>query len=115
MTPATVAAGLWTTAARVRSSGNVCSNDLARPKSRTFTMPSARNLMFAGFRSRWMMPFSCAASSASVICLATGSASSSGIGPRAMRSARVGHLDELHHQRLYAISLFEAVDCAMCG
>ena len=31
--------------------------------------PSARTLMFAGFRSRWMMPCSCAASSASAICL----------------------------------------------
>ena len=37
--------------------------------------------MFAGFRSRWTMPCSCAASSASAICLAIGSASSSGIGP----------------------------------
>ena len=41
----------------------------------------ARTLMFAGFRSRWMMPCSCAASSASAICFAIGSASSSGIGP----------------------------------
>ena len=44
-------------------------------------MPSARTLMLAGFRSRWMMPCSCAASSASAICLAIGSASSSGIAP----------------------------------
>ena len=29
----------------------------------------ARTLMFAGFRSRWMIPCSCAASSASAICL----------------------------------------------
>ena len=58
---------------------------LARPKSNTFTAPSARSLMFAGLRSRWMMPCSCAASSASAICFAMGSASSSGIGPRAMR------------------------------
>ena len=36
--------------------------------------------MLAGFRSRWMMPCSCAASSASAICFAIGSASSSGIG-----------------------------------
>ena len=41
--------------------------------------------MFAGFRSRWMMPCSCAASSASAICFAMGSASSSGIAPRAIR------------------------------
>ena len=36
-------------------------------------------LIFAGFRSRWMIPCSCAYSSASVICFAIGSASSSGI------------------------------------
>ena len=53
---------------------------LARPKSSTFTVPSARTLMLAGFRSRWMIPCSCAASSASAICFAIGSASSSGIG-----------------------------------
>ena len=41
---------------------------LARPKSKTFTVPSGRSLIFAGLRSRWMMPCSCAASSASAIC-----------------------------------------------
>ena len=44
----------------------------------------------AGFRSRWMIPCSCAASSASAICVAMGSASSTGIGPWAIRSASVG-------------------------
>ena len=39
------------------------------PKSSTLTVPSARTLMLAGLRSRWMMPRSCAASSASAICL----------------------------------------------
>ena len=72
---------------------------LASPKSSTFTTPSARTLMFAGFRSRWMIPCSCAASSASAICLAIGSASSSG-----MRAARdplrqILTLDQLHHER----------------
>jgi hypothetical protein len=43
------------------------SSALARPKSSTFTVPSGRSLMFAGFRSRWMMPCSWAASSASAI------------------------------------------------
>ena len=60
----------------------------ASPKSSTFTVPSARTLMFAGFRSRWMIPCSCAASSASAICFAIGNASSSGIAPRAMRCDR---------------------------
>ena len=40
---------------------------LAKPKSRTFTVPSGRILMLAGLRSRWMTPCSCAASSASAI------------------------------------------------
>ena len=30
----------------------------ASPKSSTFTVPSGRSLMFAGFRSLWMIPFS---------------------------------------------------------
>jgi len=63
---------------------------LARPKSRTFTVPSGLTLIFAGFRSRWMMPCACAASSASAICSAIGSASSTGIAPCEMRSASVG-------------------------
>ena len=37
----------------------------ANPKSSTFTRPSGVTLMLAGFRSRWMMPLPCAASSAS--------------------------------------------------
>ena len=45
---------------------------LARPKSSTFTLPSGVSFTFAGLRSRWTMPFSCAASSASAICRAIG-------------------------------------------
>jgi len=62
----------------------------ARPKSSTFTVPFDRSLMFAGFKSRWMIPCSCAASSASAICFAIGNASSIGIGPLPIRSASVG-------------------------
>ena len=61
----------------------------ARPKSSTFTVPSGRTLTFAGFRSRWTMPSSCAASSAEAICFASGSASPSAMGPWAMSSASV--------------------------
>ena len=43
----------------------------ARPKSRTFTAPSGRTFTLAGLRSRWTIPCSCAASSASAICVAT--------------------------------------------
>ncbi len=39
-------------------------------------------------------------SSASAICVAIGSASSSGIAPRSIRSARVVSLDQFHYQRL---------------
>ena len=51
----------------------------ASPKSSTFTRPSGVIMTFAGFRSRWTMPFSCAAASASASAmpisqtLATGS------------------------------------------
>ena len=61
----------------------------ARPKSRTLTLPSGRSFTLAGFRSRWTIPFSCAASSAAAIWRAMPSASSMGIGPPAMRSASV--------------------------
>src|ERR1700689_4251569 len=40
----------------------------ASPKSRIFTTPSGVILMLAGFRSRWMMFFSCAASMPSISC-----------------------------------------------
>jgi hypothetical protein len=54
--------------------------------------------MFAGLRSRWMIPCSCAASSASAICFAIGNASSIRIAPRnALRE--VVALDEFHHER----------------
>ena len=42
----------------------------ARPKSSSFTVPSGRRLTLDGLRSRWMMPRSCAASSAPAICRA---------------------------------------------
>ncbi len=61
---------------------------LARPKSRTLTFPSGVTLTFAGLRSRWTIPFSCASSSASATRPAIGTASSTGIGPRFSRSAR---------------------------
>jgi hypothetical protein len=39
----------------------------ARPKSSTFTTSSSVILILAGLRSRWTMPLSCAAASASAI------------------------------------------------
>ena len=73
-----------------RSPEAVLSVTLANPKSSTFTVPSGRRMMLPGFRSRWTMPFSCASSSASAICLAIRSASSSGTAPCLIRSDRVG-------------------------
>jgi hypothetical protein len=62
----------------------------AIPKSSTFTIPSGVTLMVAGFKSRWTMPFSCAASSATAIWRAADSATRTGIGPPPSRSASVG-------------------------
>ena len=83
----------------------------ASPKSSTFTVPSGVILMLAGFRSRWMMPFSCAASSASAIWRAIGSASSSGNGPRHPLGQRLA-FDELEHERADAFGVLEPVDRA---
>ena len=82
----------------------------ASPKSSTFTVPSARTLMFAGFRSRWMMPCSCAASSASAICFAMASASSMGIAPLRDPIGERRPFDQLHDQRVQAAGILEAVD-----
>ena len=57
-----------------------------------------------------MIPCSCAASSASAICLAMGSASSIGIAPAcdAIRERR--SFDQLHHERRHAGRTFQAID-----
>ena len=57
-----------------------------------------------------MIPTSCAASRASAICLAMGSASSSGRGPRAMRSDQILALDQFHHECGDVGGLLDAVD-----
>ena len=78
-------------------------------------MPSGCTLMFAGFRSRWTMPCSCAASRASAICLAIGSASSIGIAAARDAVATDLTLHQFHHERARAAGVFEAVICAMFG
>ena len=60
-------------------------------------MPSPY-LDFAGFKSRWMIPCSCAASSASAICFAIGSASSSGNRPLRDAVGERWPLDQLHDE-----------------
>ena len=82
----------------------------ARPKSRTLTLPSGRSLTLAGFRSRWTIPFSCAASSASAIWRAMPSASSIGMRPARDALGERLALDELQDEGLRAAGLLEAVD-----
>lgn len=80
-----VSVGDCDVAAETLSSTNV----LARPKSRILGFPSGPILMFAGFKSLWMIPFSCAASTPSAIWMKSGIASSTGMEPRAIRSTKV--------------------------
>ena len=67
-----------------RSSSNI----LASPKSSTFTVPSARSLILAGFRSRWTHRARARHRAHRRSATAIGSASASGIAPRASRRAR---------------------------
>jgi hypothetical protein len=57
------------------SSSSASAASLAMPKSRTLTKGGASlrwtMKMFAGFKSRWMMPAWCAASTAAEICSMT--------------------------------------------
>ena len=95
---------------RSLSAGAAPRNALARPKSSTLTWPSGVTLTLAGLRSRWMMPFSWAASSPSAIWRKSGSASSTRRSGR-VRSARPGlALDQLHDQEVAAVGLLEPVD-----
>ena len=82
----------------------------ARPKSSTFTVPSARTLMLAGFRSRWMMPL-----------LVRGFERVRDLlrdrqrfveRNRAARDPlrQIVALDEFHHEGVHARRLLEAVD-----
>ena len=114
MTPIPVIAGLVIVGDAVTSAlgAEMGSSAFARPKSSTFTVPSDRSLIFAGLRSRWMIPCSWAASSASAICRAIGRASSSGIGPCAMRSASVGPSTSSSTSAADAVRFFESVDAA---
>ena len=85
--PARVAPPL-SVAESASASADAASSALARPKSSSLMRPSGSSLMFAGLRSRWMMPCSWATSSASAICEAVRSASVRGKGPCLSRSER---------------------------
>ena len=86
------------------------SNAFARPKSSTLTAPSGVTLILAGFRSRWMIPFSCAASSASAICRAMESASSSCDGTMADAIRERRSFGQLHDERAHAFGFFQSVN-----
>ena len=84
----------------------------ARPKSSTFTLSSGVTLMLAGFRSRWTIPFSCAASSASAIWRASGERffdRDAGRVPRDPLGQRFA-LHQLHHQEVAAAGLLDTVE-----
>ena len=87
------------TPSRVTSGAEVCAEvtsppdrkgetDFARPKSSSFA-PDFVSMTLAGFKSRWTMPFRCAAVSAAHISAPIRASASVGIGPRASRAASV--------------------------
>ena len=84
---------------------------LARPKSSTFTVPSGRTLMFAGFRSRWTMPLLVRRFERLRDLLRDRAAPHrSESTPRAMPLRQVVALDEFHHEGVHATGLLESVD-----
>ena len=87
MTPASVPLVTVGDSDRLDPGGS--SRAFANPKSRIFGLPSGVIMMLSGFKSRWMTPSSCAASSPSAIWPKSASASSMGTGPFAIRSANV--------------------------
>ena len=78
-------------------------------------MPSGRTLIFAGLRSRWIMPRSCAASKASAICFAIGKHFIDRERPLrdAVRQRR--SLDQLHHEGRFRSRSLETVDLRDVG
>ena len=76
----------------------------AKPKSRILTTPAGVSLMFAGLRSRWMMPRSWAASRPAAICRAMAIASSTQASVREA-TLQVGALHQFHHRAPYPARL----------
>jgi hypothetical protein len=60
-----------------QAQGRSVDSSLAKPKSSTFTRPPALTITLAGFKSRWVMPASCARASASAVWMPYSRASSS--------------------------------------
>ncbi len=73
-------------------------------------LPFGVDMMLAGLRSRWMMPRSCASSSAAATSPASVTRSRSDNGDRAICSDSVAPGNELHHEEVDAIRAVEVVD-----
>ena len=102
--------GCCPTKCSVTSLGRRPPTSLASPKSSTFTRPSWVTITLAGFRSRWMIPFSCAAASASASAPAISTIRSTGR-PFARDDARERlSLDQLHGEKVHPIGLFDGKD-----
>ena len=93
----------------------VGSSALASPKSKTFTVPSGRSLMLAGFRSRWMMPCLVGRFERVRDLLRDRQRFVGRDRTRAIRSARRRAFHELQHQRAHAVRFFQPVDRARCS
>ena len=89
------------------------STAFARPKSSTFTVPSGRTLMFAGFRSRWTMPC-CVRGLERLGDLARDRAAlrRSAAGRRRDAIGERRPVDELEHERGRAVGFLEPVNAA---
>ena len=85
---------------------------LARPKSSTLTTPAGVTLMFAGLRSRWTMPLSCAAARASAICRAVSRTSVDADAPALDAVGERRSLHQLQHERGRGALVLDAVDGA---
>src|SRR3981081_2204091 len=82
---------------------------LARPKSRTLTRPSVVTITLAGFRSRCMMPFSCAAASASASAPAISTNAFDWQAIRGDQPIQRLPLDQFHSEKVDAVGFFNRV------
>ena len=88
----------------------------ARPKSMMTTSPRLLIMMFCGFRSRWMMPRSCAAASPAQSLRAVSMALSAGSRPmRGEQRGEVFAIHVLHGDERHAFDLADVVNAADVG
>ena len=115
MTPIFVAAAVMVIVGELAASRSDSSgwSAFASPKSSTFTVPSSFTLTLAGFRSRWMMPCSWAASRASAICRAMGFVERYRAFGDAVLKRRA--FDQFQHERPHITALFQPVDLRDVG